>query len=518
MKILSAAQIRELDQYTIQNEPISSLDLMERAATTCFRKILEHFPNIKNAAVFCGVGNNGGDGLVIARLLHQKNIRVQVFIIEYSPKKSPDFKINYQRLKDLNIPLQHITDENFSIDLSSYDIVIDAIFGSGLSRPVEGFTAKVIEKINLARKTVVAVDFPSGLFDEDNSSNNYKNIIKAQLTLTFQVPKLSFFFPENAPFVGKFEILDIGLSQEKIQKLKTPYHLIDESDITDMLKSRPAFAHKGNFGHALLTGGSYGMMGAMVLAAQSCVKAGAGKITALIPECGYNILQTSVPEAMCITVNNKKHLINCKIEFEKYDAIAVGCGMGKHEDSQRLLKNIIQNSDIPLIIDADALNILSLNKTWINFLPPQSILTPHKKEFERLFGKTSNSYQTIRTLKEKAVKHQIYIILKGKYSAIATPKGNIFFNPTGNPGMATGGSGDVLTGLLAGLSAQGYHPVETALTGTYIHGLAGDAALAKESEETLSATSIIEHLAVAFKYLHEKKIKNYPTNHSVSQK
>jgi NAD(P)H-hydrate epimerase len=206
-----------------------------------------------------------------------------------------------------------------------------------------------------------------------------------------------------------------------------------------------------------------------------------------------------------LAVNNDNHLINHKIDFENYNAISVGCGMGKHEDSQRLLKNIIQNAGMPLVIDADALNILSLNKTWLNFLPPQSILTPHKKEFERLFGKTSNSYQTIQTLKEKAVKHQIYIVLKGKYSAIATPKGNVFFNPTGNPGMATGGSGDVLCGILAALSAQGYHPAETSLLGVYVHGLAGDAALTSESEETLSAGSIIRHLPVAFKYLHEKK-------------
>ena len=501
MKILSINQIKEADLFTIANEPIKSIDLMERAATKCYEWIIEKFDKSFEFNIFCGLGNNGGDGLAIARLLYQNGFNVRVLKVIHSKNMSDDFLINEKRFKNLNSKGIHNIkiDKDFSsINLHNKNIIIDAILGSGLSKPISGIINNIVELINKQNSIVISIDTPTGLFAENNDENTKDGVIKADFTLTFQFPKLSFMFPENFEFVGNFEILDIGLHQDYINKVKTSNFLIEDKDLQTIFKYRNKFSHKGNYGHALLISGSYGKIGAAVLASKACMRSGVGLLTVHLPEIGYQIIQTSVPEAM---VNADKNM-NCISEIpdiSKYDAIAIGPGIGTEKETQKAFKLLIQNSEKPFIIDADGLNILAENKTWLSFLPQNSIITPHPKEFERLAGKSSNSFERMTLAKEFSSKYGIYIILKGAHSIIVSPNGNFYFNSTGNPGMASAGSGDTLTGILLGLMSQGYSSLESCLIGVYIHGLAGDFALNKNTVETLIATDIIKNINKAFR-------------------
>lgn len=501
MKILNAEQIRSVDAYTIKHEPIKSIDLMERAANLCFEKILELYPENRKFNVFCGVGNNGGDGLVIARLLFEKGLDVAVYVVKFSDKFSADFRVNETRLKKSGIAIKSIIDERSIPKLSKDDVIIDAIFGTGLARLIEGFIEKVVWAINKSGAPVVSIDIPSGLFDEDNDANNKDGIVLADHTLTFEVPKLSFLLPENGMRVGAFSILDIGLNKSFIEEQDTPYEFVTKDMVAGLMCNRYKHAHKGTYGHALLIEGSLGKMGAAVLSAEACLRSGVGLLTMLIPNCGYEILQTAVPEAMVMLSEQENELSGVVKDLEKYSAIGVGPGIGTSALVQGVLKQLIQTSPIPLVIDADALNILGENKTWLAFLPTGSILTPHPKEFERVFGAAKNEFERLKLQREQSVKHGVYIVLKGAYSCITCPSGEVYFNSTGNPGMATAGSGDVLTGIITGLMAQGFDSKQSAILGVYLHGLAGDIAAEINSQEAMLARDIIYNLGNAYKQL-----------------
>lgn len=502
MKILTVGQIREADAYTIANEPIASIDLMERAATKCFSRLIQHYGRNKNYKIFCGTGNNGGDGLVIARLLSEKNVPVEIFVVRISEKCSDDFTINHQRLtkiKKIKISDIKVTEEIPDIDKN--DIVVDAIFGSGLSKPVTtGIAAEVINAINKSKAAVVAVDIPSGLFGEDNSSNDGK-IIEAAQTLTFQFPKLSFFYAGNEKYVGNWQVLPIGLHPEFIKNAGVQNYFVEEDDCRAMIKPRKKFSHKGIFGHALLACGSYGKMGTAVLAARACIKSGAGLVTSHIPKCGYEIMQSSVPEVMC-SIDEDKEVISDNIDLKPYNAVGIGPGIGHDEKTQKTLKLLIQNCSCPVVFDADAINILAENRTWLAFVSKNSIFTPHPKEFERLVGKSANESERQNLQIEFSKKYGVYVVLKGAYTCVSTPAGDCYFNSTGNPGMATGGSGDVLTGIITGLLAQGYSSFESCLLGVYVHGLAGDLSAKRYGYEATTAGEIINMLGKAFKKLY----------------
>ncbi|NVO02066.1 MAG: NAD(P)H-hydrate dehydratase [Bacteroidetes bacterium] len=501
MKILSVKQIREADQYTILNEPIKSIDLMERAAFKSYQWIIEKFDNTYQFNIFCGLGNNGGDGLVIARLLSENGFLVNVFKVMHSNNFSDEFLENDKRFSKLypkNISIIKKIGDIKPIDISKKNIIIDAILGSGLSKPISGIIEDTVKWINHQSCLVISIDIPTGLFSDDNSDNNLKAITKADFTLTFQFPKLAFMFPENEEFVGNLEVLDIGLHPNFLKDVKTNSFFIESNDLQAFFKYRKKYSHKGSYGHALLLAGSYGKIGAAILASKSCLKSGSGLITVHLPECGYQIIQTSFPEAM-VSVDKNENFISEIPDISKYDSIAIGPGIGTEEETQKAFKLLIQSSKIPLIIDADAINILSENQTWLSFLPSNSILTPHPKEFERLVGKSSNSMEKMKLAKDFSSKFQVFIILKGANSMIVSPNGNYYFNSTGNPGMATGGSGDVLTGILLGLMSQGYSPFETCLIGVYLHGFAGDLALKTNTVETLIASNITRNLNKAFR-------------------
>jgi hydroxyethylthiazole kinase-like uncharacterized protein yjeF len=499
MKIPNAEQLRAADAFTIESEPISSIDLMERAATACFNWITEHFTGELHFTVVCGMGNNGGDGLAISRLLHTNGYSVDVFIVPYFNKASTDFTENRKRLEALaGIKVKEITSPNdIIVATNKPTIIIDAILGTGLSKSVDGKLAEVIQKINTLHCAVVAIDIPSGLMLEDNSANDHKNIINANATLTFEAPKLAFLFAENAQHVGDFYVLDIGINKAFIASQKSLNYYVIREMIAPLIKHRTKFSHKGNYGHALLVAGSYGKMGAAILAAKSCLRSGVGLLTVHVPKCGYTVLQSTVPEAMVSVDEDEKEISGIK-DIAQYNVIGIGPGIGTAKTTQHLIKILIQ-AKLPMVIDADALNILAENKTWLAFLPKGCIFTPHPGEFARLVGKTSSAYDAYTLQKEFAVKYSVYLVLKGAHTSIATPEGEVYFNSTGNPGMATGGSGDTLTGIITGLLAQGYSPKQAALLGVYIHGLAGDIAAHEVGEGSLIAEDITNCLGNAFK-------------------
>jgi len=497
MKIFSAAQIKQWDVFTIENEPISSVDLMERAATACCKWMIGKNFGAFHFRIFCGKGNNGGDGLAIARLLIEHKCLVTVYILEFGNIGTDDFQVNLARLHECSTDIHFIQAPDFFPVINADDVIVDAIYGTGLNKPLEGISAALVDHINNSGGIRISIDMPTGLFADKSSKGN--TVIKATHTLTFQNYKLSFLLPENEMFCGITHLLNIGLHQAFEKDEPAELELLDEVMIKPVYKPRSAFAHKGSYGHAALLCGSYGMMGAAVLTSLACLRSGAGKLTAYIPKCGYDILQTTVPEAMSF-VAGEDHLLSAS-GIEKFNAVGIGPGIGIHSSHKKLIAEVFEKVNVPLVIDADALNIIAENQDLLKAIPKHSILTPHPKEFERLFGKTENDFERLKLAKQKSNEYQVYIILKGHYSFISTPDGTCYFNSTGNAGMATAGSGDVLTGIITGLLAQGYSPFQSSVFAVYLHGLAGDIAATEYSQEALLAGDIIECIGEAFKTL-----------------
>ncbi len=502
MKILSAEQIRALDAYTIEHEPISSLDLMERAASVFTDWLTDRFPTaLGKVAIFCGPGNNGGDGLVVARLLYQRFYEVSLYLCEIGTSRSADYTANLKRLPPRsNIAVYRIQAEDPLPELDQqHGLIIDAIFGSGLSRPLKGYWASLIEHLNEQHLLRIAIDVPSGLFCDQPSTGV---TLQANHSLSFELPKLAFFFPENYRAVGAWATRSIGLNTDFIEQAESPYHYVDRSFAQQLLRPRHKYDHKGTFGHALLVAGSYGKVGAAILATRAALRSGTGLVTLHAPKCAYAILQNSIPEAM-VSIDRHEYLISqIPEDLSRYRAIGVGCGMDTHTESKSALESLIHESEVPLVLDADALNIIAQQPELLEQLPTGSILTPHPKEFSRLFGDCANDFERNQLQREKAQRLNIYLLLKGAHSCIATPDGQCYFNSTGNPGMATGGSGDVLTGMITGLLAQGYSPKAAVILGVYLHGLAGDLAVETQlSQEALIASDLIDHLGAAFRFL-----------------
>jgi len=499
MKIFTTKQIAELDKYTIENEPISDIDLMERASLQISDWLVQRFSSERKMVFFAGPGNNGGDALAIARQIVGLDFICEVYLLNFGKELKGSHAMNWQRLIEQGkVKLSKIETINDFPEITDSDIIIDGLFGSGLSRPLDGLSAEIVQKINaLERNVVVSIDIPSGLMGEDNTQNLPKNIIQADFTLTFQFPKISFFFAENEKFVGEWEVLPIRLHPEGITQTHTNFYFIEKEDIQKIMQKRSKFGHKGTFGHALLIAGSFGKMGAAVLASKACLRAGVGLLTTHIPHLGYTIIQTAVPEAMA-SVDQHDYMFTEFPELSQFSAMGVGPGIGTKSNTKKALLDLLEKSKTPLVIDADALNILSENKSWLEKIPENSILTPHPGEFKRLAGVSNNSYERIQMQLEFSKKYNVIVVLKGAFTSVSTPSGNLYFNSTGNPGMATAGSGDVLTGIILGLLAQGIQPENAALAGVYLHGLAGDLAVQKKSQYSLIAGDIIEFLGNAF--------------------
>ncbi len=499
MKILPVDKIHKADAYTIANEPIADIDLMERAAGQLFNWIAKKIDNTHRFFIIAGLGNNGGDGLCLARMLKNFGYYVEVHIVRFSEKTSENFNINLQRFQD--IAKEFVFDIKSIADfpkVNKNDIVIDAIFGSGLKRGVQGFPGEVINAINKSPALKISIDISSGLFADKSSINKNCKIVHADYTLTFQNPKLAFFMAENDYYVGNWHVLDIGLHRDFLEQVKVNNFFVTKQDMYGLLLPRNKFSHKGTYGHALLIAGGYGKTGAAVLSAKAALRSGVGLLHVHIPKSSYYILQTALPEAM-LSIDRYENYFSEIPDLSLFNAIGIGPGLGMEHQSQMALKMLIQNFRHPIVFDADALNILSENKTWLSFLPSNSILTPHPKEFERLAGKWNNDFEKISKQRYFATKYQIIVVLKGAYTSICLPEGQCYFNSTGNPGMATAGSGDVLTGIITGLLAQKYSPEKAALIGVYIHGLAGDYASKKLGQNSMMAGDIVKYLGKAFK-------------------
>lgn len=476
-KLYTIEQIQAWDQYTIQNEPIASIDLMERASLAFVDWFVSNFNKPDSIGIYCGPGNNGGDGYAVGRLLLAEGFKVQLFSI--GKHRSEDGEINFGRVSD------HVKSVNDISDLESdFDILIDGIFGSGLSRPVEGLFAEVISELNNARAIKVSIDIPSGMFGD--AINSQGAIFNADYTGTFQIPKRSMLMPESADHCRSFTVLDIGLHTEYDPECNWFY--VKESENHE----RTRFSHKGSFGKALIIAGSTGKMGACILASRAALRSGCGLLVSYIPAEGNEILQIAVPEAMTITDSNPDFITNIP-DLGGYSAIGIGPGLGTNNKTGEAVKKLLKENKLPIVIDADALNLIAEHRMQ-DLLSNLCVLTPHPKEFERLFGRTENSFDAISVQRKEAQNLNCTIIRKGAYTSIAATDGKIYFNSTGNSGMATAGSGDVLTGVITALLAQGLIPLEAAIHGVYQHGLAGDHACEERGEENMISGDIIDHL------------------------
>ena len=502
MKIFTSAQIHELDKYTIDHEPIKSIDLMERAAIQLTDSIVAEWDKDMKVVVFAGPGNNGGDALAVARMLAVRGYNVSTWLFNTSGRLSDDCKKNRDRLKDVKqvASFVMVTEEFDPPTLDAQTLVVDGLFGSGLNKPLSGGFASLVKYVNTSPAKVVSIDIPSGLMTESNEYNVKSNIMKADVTLTLQQPKLSFLFPENQQFIGHVEVLDIGISQEGIDKTDAQFYILEKSDITPCLKRRDPFAHKGSMGHALLVAGSRGMAGAAMLAAKACLRTGVGKVTVHTPACNTLPLQIGVPEVV-LDVDSDTNVVSEAVDTDCFKAMGIGPGLGTNENTAIAVIGQMRRAQCPIVVDADALNILAAHKAWLQQIPVGAILTPHIGEFDRLEGVSTDSYERLSKAMLLAERQHAYIVLKGHYTAIITPGGRVLFSPTGNPGMATAGSGDVLTGIITALLARGYTQGEACAIGTYLHGLAGDIAARSLGEESLIASDIINSLPMAFKEL-----------------
>lgn len=490
--------MHQLDASTIKKEGITSLLLMERAA----ERITEHIADIvadiqqKHFVIFCGGGNNGGDGFAIARMLHGRGANVDCYAIKSFKHYSDDNLSNYNRIKPIGI-LHDINSDSDIPAIQGSDIVVDAILGSGLSRPISGFVADIVRAINISSAFTISIDIPSGLSDYGIASMNDVSEVYADCTLTIGTPFVSLMLPENQDCVGDFRIVDIGLSGMEGDDFITPYFYVTDSEVAEYYIPRKKFSHKGTFGHTLLVSGSKGKAGAAILCARACHRAGAGLVSAHVPSALLDIMQTASPETM-VDVDSNCSIVSLVDGLDKYKAVAAGPGLGTDSITAAMLESLLGAVERNLVLDADALNIMAANPAMLDMVPRDAILTPHPKEFERLFGNTANSLERIELARKMAARYNIIIVLKGAHTAVCCSDGSVYFNSTGNPSMATAGSGDVLTGIIAALLSQGYRPRLAAIMGVWLHGKAADIV---DVPQGLLASDIIGNLPAAFKII-----------------
>ena len=487
LNLLTSEQIRLADAHTIANRPIASIDLMERAAIAFCEAFIRNYPDkSKCIAVYCGTGNNGGDGLAIGRLLYQQGYKVDVKISRFSGKSTSDFDGNLARLMSKGVRFDEFRKIS-ELKEERADIIIDAILGTGINKPLKDGWLTLVEWLNSLGKPIVSVDIPTG-FRSEGPISKHDVTIKSALTVTFQRPKINFLLPESALCIARFEVVDIGLDERFIQTLETPYLLLTDADIFSRLKRRNAFGHKGTYGHTFIIAGATNTMGAALLCAEANLNSGSGLTTACIPAEGLVALNTRTPEVMAAL--REENDLPKGLQWDKYNSVAIGPGLGNTPEAKHILESAFTNFNQPIVIDADAINLLSANPDLMSSIPRNSIITPHMKEFDRLFGEHSCWWERLETARVKAAELQIIIVLKNRFSIIFTPNHKCVFNPTGTPAMASGGMGDVLTGTIAALLAQGYKPEDAAMLGVFLHGKAGQEPESKEELGVVTASTL----------------------------
>lgn len=497
MKIFSKAQFKEANKVTIQKQGVSLEELKERTSTLVFNEMHNRLKGAPGPIkVICGIGDNGGDGLVIARHLIQHGYYVDVYVINCSDKRSKNFLINYDKIKNVTKKWPTLIKEGDEFpELTSKDFIVDALFGIGLNRPLDKWLRNLIDHINASGAFILSIDIPSGLYTNKIPTEE-EHAVKANFTLSFQAPKMIFYLPQVAKYAGEVEVIDIGLDREFLQNEKAIAHLIGKREVLPMFIPRDKLSHKGTYGHALVVGGSYGKIGSVALTTLAAMRTGAGLCTTFAPKCGYDVLQTFVPEAMLLTDENEKIITNIEHDLEP-TVICFGIGVGKAEATYEAFKKLLLKTKNPMVIDADGLNLLSEHEDLLELLPKQSVLTPHPKELERLIGKWQDDFDKLEKAKTFSKKHQINLVIKGAYT-FTIAGDEIYINNSGNAGMATAGSGDVLAGVITGLISQGYEPLNAAVFGVYLHGKSGDILAAQKSQQGMIARDIAENIGSAF--------------------
>lgn len=498
MKIFSAGQIASIDRQTREEEGISDAVLMERASGALADWLIQRYPATTRVAVVAGPGNNGGDAMVVARMLSLAGFPVTLILPAFGSKRSEASQLSLERLRnETTVPVVEPAEQELLPSLSGYDLLLDGLYGSGLSRPLEGYQRKVVDWMNALGCQIVSIDIPSGLMCDENRYNTGARV-KANITLALEFPRLALFFRENEPFFGKWEVIPFGLSKKAIEETPTGFSFLDRESVSPMLRRRKLFSHKGTYGHGILFSGSKGKYGAAHLAARGALRSGLGLLTVHMPENGHLALNIALPEAMT-SADPGEDFLTTLPDLSAYTALAAGPGIGQSIETQLFVKQLTEIARVPVVLDADALNILARNPAWLKNLPEDTILTPHPLEFDRLSGiAVKTDEERFFMASEFSSAYKAIVVLKGAYTRVFFPDGRVSFNSTGNPGMATAGSGDVLTGILLGLLCQGYAPAEAALLGVFLHGKSADLKVESSSEESLMAGDIADGLGEAF--------------------
>lgn len=502
--VFSAASVRSVDAAAIAHG-VPEAEWMDRAAQACLVRILAQEKKLQldpvpNYHVVAGKGNNGGDGLLIARGLWKAGRTVRVSIVEHSDRSSSGHELATARLAEVPVRIDHIKDSDGSIQIIDNEIIIDCILGTGTTRPATGLLARVVEDINRSQAYVVAIDLPSGTADPGTPSETGP-VIRADLTLAIETPQMALLLPETGRDAGSWELLRIGLDPWYPAGEPRLANWVEPLDIRKLLRPRARFTHKGSHGHALLMVGGPGCHGAALLAARGCSRSGVGLFTVHGPAGTIAPLTAAVPDAMS-SLDPSGEMISEVPDLERYTSVLFGPGVGRSEHSAKALRQLLARWSGPLVIDADGLNLLAVAAELINALNANVILTPHPREMDRLLGTPSTSgFDRLQRTGEFAHRHGCHIVLKGAYTAVCSPDGAIYFLPTGNAGMAKGGTGDVLAGIIAGLSAQQYEQLDSSLISTYLHGRSGDLAAARLGMDAMRASDLVDHLSVAWKEL-----------------
>lgn len=508
MKIFNSSKLPEIEKATCEAQNIDSIELMERAASAITYEIISRFLPSQRIIVFAGPGNNGGDALAVARMLLDQGYRkVEVFLFNVSGRLSHDCDLERKKLITIDqVDFTEITRQFVPPYIGENDVVVDGLFGAGLNKNLRGGFISVAERINESGAFVISIDVPSGLYGEWNDETNRRHVVHADLTLAIQTPRLSFFFEDNAVCVGEWKLLDIDLDEKAIREMPADYTMVEMRNVKPLLRPRLPFTGKRDYGSALIMAGSMGMMGAAVMCARAALKAGAGLATVHSARCGMGIVQTAVPEAMFEPDRGEKVITDMTLHHD-HQVVVVGPGIGTSHETESALESLLKTIKSPLVLDADALNCIARTPRLLTLLPAQTVITPHAGEFDRLFGEHQSAEERLRKAVEMAKYYNIIIVLKGHFTAIVRPTGHVYFNSSGNPGMATAGAGDVLAGVIGAFIAQGYRPDLAATLGVYIHGLAGDLAAEELGETGLMANDITDYLGRAF-----RKVINYRKN------
>ena len=501
MKLFTNDEIRAIERYTIEQEGVSLAELIERVAEGVTDEVCARWRSDKPTIIFAGPGNNGADALATGRLLCHHGFRPEIYLFNIGGNKlSADCAAQRDRLlaEHPDVMFTEVTKSFNMPQLHANYLVIDGLFGSGLNEELKGGFKVLVQNVNDEKATVVSIDLPSGMFGDWNPHIVNRDTVHATLTLAIQFPRLCFFIPDNAELIGEWKVIDIGLSEQAISQSPVNFCLVEKRDVRHRLHHRKEFCSKADFGSAILYAGSYGMMGAAVLSASGALRAGLGKLTVCAPKCGYTILQTSVPEAMYHYNRGEMNIVDIRPE-RSFSAIGVGPGIGTHELTVMALEDFLASINQPVVLDADALNCIAIKPSMLNTIPVLSVLTPHAGEFDRMFGPQTSGEARLRTAIEKAKYYNIFIILKGHYTAIVRPDGKVYFNSSGTPALATPGSGDVLTGILLAMLAQGYPAELASIIAVYIHGLAGELAASEHGEYGVLAGDIAANVGRAIK-------------------